>query len=56
MLSYFAINCGPGDGSTLNPLGEPLGPPELGINVTENNFNIGPNKEYRRLSVGDRRY
>jgi hypothetical protein len=35
MLSYFAVSCGPGDGITLNSLGEPLGPPELGINLTE---------------------
>lgn len=32
ILGCFVVSCGPGDGTTLNPLGEPLGPPTLDVN------------------------
>lgn len=35
ILCFAAISCGPGDGSTLNSLGDPLGPPELTVIPSE---------------------
>jgi hypothetical protein len=35
MLCFAALSCRPGDGSTLNPLGDPLGPPLLVLNPSE---------------------
>lgn len=35
MLCFAALSCRPGDGSTLNPLGDPLGPPLLTVNPSE---------------------